>query len=166
MHEDDICEDSDNFEDLKETKDESQRYNLAVKNGYLNGPDNEGYFVFPTIIMKSKEIGTSAKIVYCVLLGFIRSRGRGRCNPSLQRISNECCLSLRQVKISIKELRRNFWISWIRTGSSSNYRLFSPEEHELLISNSKKHVQGNSDSVLRIMKTPEVQIMPNKAVSR
>lgn len=76
------------------------------------------------IILHDRAVSHAAKLAYARLLLYA---GRdGRCNPAQETLAAEVCLSSRQVRTVLSELRLRGWITWKRTRTSCCYDITGP----------------------------------------
>jgi hypothetical protein len=88
------------------------------------------FVVIPNYILAALELNAHERLLYGVLLFFVRSKGRYRCYPSIEAIASFLGMSISHAQRCVRSLRDKFWIEWKRTGRSNEYRLISPAEHD------------------------------------
>jgi hypothetical protein len=86
---------------------------------------SRGLFVqIPLVVLHDPDVSHAAKLAYARLLLYA---GRdGLCNPAQETLAAEVCLSSRQVRTVLSELKARGWITWKRTRTSCWYEITGP----------------------------------------
>ena len=85
------------------------------------------FIQIPYLVLRDAEISHAAKLVYGRLK--LYAGRNGQCNPKHETLAREVCLSVRQVKNVLIELRRAGWVDWHRTRTSCQYKVH-PDRQE------------------------------------
>jgi hypothetical protein len=132
---------------LTECSDDIFRNNMAVKSSFLKkGGPYAKYIVIPDIVLKDPHPSMSIceRMLYGILMSYIRKEGKGKCNPGIKTIALQAGLSERQVGISLRNLKEALWVNWKRTGGSSLFRIYSPMERDMKIAMLSSKNERNS----------------------
>jgi hypothetical protein len=86
--------------------------------------DTRLYAQIPLAVMHDHGVSPAAKLTYARLL--LYAGRNGLCNPAQETLAGEVCLSSRQLRTVLSELKRRGWISWKRTRTSSWYMITGP----------------------------------------
>lgn len=97
-----------------------------------------GFGTIPYDILRLSCISAKAKVVYIVLLSFVRKKGAGRCNPSFEHIIKSTGMSRWQVGKAVEELRYQKFIEVYRNGRSFSYSIRSIAERNNLAIKAKQ----------------------------
>jgi Helix-turn-helix domain len=98
--------------------------NSILQQNPPGAPSRDPDFIqIPYHVLRDTRISHAAKLVYGRLKLY---QGRnGQCNPKHETLAREVCLSSRQLRTVLSELRKAGWIDWHRTRSSCSYTVFS-----------------------------------------
>lgn len=83
---------------------------------------DSGYSPFPRVIMRMKEVSSSAKIVLSAILDKIMLDGTGACFPSYKTIADSTGLSRPTISRCLKEWKKIGVLDWEKDGYSSSNR--------------------------------------------
>jgi hypothetical protein len=86
---------------------------------------DRGLFVqIPLEVLHDRTVSHAAKLAYARLL--LYAGRNGQCNPAQETLAAEVCLSSRQLRTVLSELRARGWIDWKRTRTSCRYDITGP----------------------------------------
>lgn len=97
-----------------------------------------GFATVPFDILRLSCISAKAKVIYIVLLSFVRKKGAGRCNPSFELIIKSSGMSRWQVGKAVEELRIMKFVEVYRNGRSFSYSIRSITERNNSIVKAKQ----------------------------
>ena len=122
-----------------------------------------GFATIPLDILRVSCLSAKAKIVYIVLLSFVRKKGSGRCNPSYDLIIKSAGMSRWQVGKAVEELRYQKFIEIYRNGRSFSYSIRSIPERNNLAAKAKQD-QDRFSKKFKAVTQPQSELKPAESV--